>query len=406
MNVLFKKLLNLQFSSFMRVKFHSKTNIFFVFLQIIVGSCPYFRNMSVKVGDTVRYLNAVGGGVVKKIVDGLAYVDDDGFETPVLLRECVVVLSAGSAPAEAKKSAREQEHTHYSAPSPAVTHVPEPVVEVPGGDIINVMLAFEPKNISTLSSTDFDAFIVNDSNYWLFMTVSTNDDGGDGVMKTLFSGPVEPNMQILAFGLKNNEIGTLKRLSIQAIAFKRDKTFRPVNPIDISLKIDAVKFAKLHCFRPNSYFENRVLAWDIVRGGHPADCFEPDLKAVSQAMMAKNTGPAHKAAAPGKKPNRPDVLVVDLHASELFDTTAGLSAADILNAQVDKFRSVMDENLRHTGQKIVFIHGKGEGVLRQALYKELTHRYKGHDVQDASFREYGFGATQVTITSAGQAKRR
>ena len=45
----------------------------------------------------------------------------------------------------------------------------------------------------------------------------------------------------------------------------------------------------------------------------------------------------------------------------------------------------------------MFIHGKGEGVLRQALMKELNHRYKGHQAQDASFREYGYGATQVTI---------
>ena len=63
----------------------------------------------------------------------------------------------------------------------------------------------------------------------------------------------------------------------------------------------------------------------------------------------------------------------------------------------------MDANLRRPGQRIVFIHGKGEGVLRQAIMKELTHRYKGHDVQDASFREYGFGATQVTIRPIQQA---
>ena len=58
------------------------------------------------------------------------------------------------------------------------------------------------------------------------------------------------------------------------------------------------------------------------------------------------------------------------------------------------FRSA---NLKNKGLKIVFIHGKGEGVLRNALMKEFNHRYKGHQVQDASFREYGFGATQVTI---------
>ena len=98
-----------------------------------------------------------------------------------------------------------------------------------------------------------------------------------------------------------------------------------------------------------------------------------------------------------KASRRPDVIEVDLHISELVDTTAGLSPADILNLQIDEFRKVMDANLRNKGQKIVFIHGKGEGVLRAALMKELNHRYKGHQVQDASFREYGFGATQVTI---------
>ena len=74
-----------------------------------------------------------------------------------------------------------------------------------------------------------------------------------------------------------------------------------------------------------------------------------------------------------------------------------MSNADILNYQIDAFRKAMDENLRNKGTRIVFIHGKGEGVLRQAIMKELNYRYKGHDVQDASFREYGYGATQVTI---------
>ena len=74
-----------------------------------------------------------------------------------------------------------------------------------------------------------------------------------------------------------------------------------------------------------------------------------------------------------------------------------MSTADILIYQIDEFRKMMDANLHRHGQRIVFIHGKGEGVLRNALLKELNHRYKGHDVSDASFREYGFGATQVVI---------
>jgi dsDNA-specific endonuclease/ATPase MutS2 len=99
-----------------------------------------------------------------------------------------------------------------------------------------------------------------------------------------------------------------------------------------------------------------------------------------------------------RKPTPADgPIVVDLHINELLDNTHGMSNSEILNYQVDAFRKTMDANLRNKGQKIVFIHGKGEGVLRQALIKELNYRYKGHDVQDASFREYGYGATQVTI---------
>ena len=57
--------------------------------------------MAAKIGDTVRFLNDIGGGVIVKIKDNMAYVaDNDGFETPILLRECVVV---GQASQTAKK---------------------------------------------------------------------------------------------------------------------------------------------------------------------------------------------------------------------------------------------------------------------------------------------------------------
>jgi GMP synthase (glutamine-hydrolysing) A subunit len=90
-------------------------------------------------------------------------------------------------------------------------------------------------------------------------------------------------------------------------------------------------------------------------------------------------------------------IVVDLHASELLDTTAGMTASDILNYQLDVFRRTLKNYEKKKGTKIVFIHGKGEGVLRKALVNELQYRYKSYIYQDASFQEYGYGATQVTI---------
>ena len=44
--------------------------------------------MALKIGDTVRFLNSVGGGRVVRIDGQIAYVDEDGFETPALTRVC------------------------------------------------------------------------------------------------------------------------------------------------------------------------------------------------------------------------------------------------------------------------------------------------------------------------------
>ena len=74
-----------------------------------------------------------------------------------------------------------------------------------------------------------------------------------------------------------------------------------------------------------------------------------------------------------------------------------MSPVDILNYQLDVFRKTLKEHEKQKGMKIVFIHGKGEGVLRRALINELQYRYKQYTYQDASFQEYGYGATQVTI---------
>ncbi|MDE7119631.1 MAG: hypothetical protein K2O10_03385, partial [Muribaculaceae bacterium] len=49
-----------------------------------------------KVGDTVRFLSSTGGGRIVRIDGQIAHVEeDDGFETPVLLKELGVVRAAG-----------------------------------------------------------------------------------------------------------------------------------------------------------------------------------------------------------------------------------------------------------------------------------------------------------------------
>ena len=70
---------------------------------------------------------------------------------------------------------------------------------------------------------------------------------------------------------------------------------------------------------------------------------------------------------------------------------------DMLQLQLDTVRKTMREHSKRKGQKIVFIHGKGDGVLRKAVRDLLKKEWPKADLQDASFQEYGFGATLVTV---------
>ena len=71
--------------------------------------------------------------------------------------------------------------------------------------------------------------------------------------------------------------------------------------------------------------------------------------------------------------------------------------AELIEFATAAIEKMDNANIKRKGAKIVFIHGKGEGVLRKAIIDELKHSYKQCTFQDASFREYGFGATLITI---------
>ncbi len=345
-----------------------------------------------QIGDIVRYLNSVGGGRITKIDGNIAYVDEDGFETPVLLKECVVVTPA--AP-------KAQSSPKYVAPKidPAPQAMPkkeEPVKESPEGELLNIVLGYEAEEIKHLTTTEYDAYLVNDSNYAIYVTYLTRADGEGWV--TRFAGMIEPGYQEHLEHLTREMVSRIDRIAVQYVAFKPQGEFKLKSPGAVEYSVDNTKFFKLHCFRDNIYFDTPVLAFDIVKNDVPQRPVYIDSSRLEESMKKKKAADEIKTKPVKSKVSRnPNVIEVDLHIDELLDTTAGLTNAEILSIQIKEFNRVMNENVRHPGRKIVFIHGKGEGVLRNAILKELKHKFKTCDAQDASFREYGFGATQVTI---------
>lgn len=374
-----------------------------------------------KVNDIVRFLNATGGGRISRIEGRLAYVEDsDGFEQPVLLRECVVVdehkpaggdkpspsVTFGRAPRTTSDTV-EQSAAIPSGPTQPVAQVEPalPVVETAEGEKLNVVLAYEPKDIKRLESTNYYVYLVNDSNYYLYIAYMSSDGSQNGLWHTRFHGLIEPNVQVLLEEITHDDLPQMGRVAVQLIPFKQDKAFNLKNPVLVEQRLDTTKFYKLHCFRQSEYFDTSVITLDIVKDDRPARNLSIDSKQLEQAMLQKERVDA-RGQAKGKRPaskksdaGKGEIIECDLHISALLDTTAGMSNGDMLNYQLAKFREVMDANIRRQGAKIVFVHGKGEGVLRKALLDELHRRYPRCEAQDASFREYGFGATLVKIHS-------
>jgi hypothetical protein len=365
-----------------------------------------------KVNDIVRFLNEVGGGRITRIDGKIAYVeDDDGFDRPVPINECVVVAPA-KLTSEAynrplssdmpEKFDPEREKKAKAAATnieqPAEKPLP-PAVETEEGEKLNVVLAYEANELKHLNTTSFFAYLVNDSNYYLYFTyLSRDDESADGLWITRFHGVVEPNTQVQLEEFSHDALPNLSRVAIQYVAFKQGKNFKLKNPALVEQRLDVTKFYKLHCFRENEYFDEPVIALDIVRNDCPAHMITVNSADLERAMREKKAAD-HPAKRPVEKHTKvkDDIIECDLHINSLLDTTSGLSNSDMLNYQLDKFREVMNANIKHIGAKIVFIHGKGEGVLRNALLSDLRKRYPRCTAQDASFREYGFGATLVTI---------
>lgn len=225
-----------------------------------------------QVGDTVRYLNAVGGGKVVRIEGKIAYIDDEGFETPVQIRELVVVLPAGhesSTPGkkyfdqEAYDTGRADVRPNSAAAAPqAEATMPEeeefPIEETEYGDAMRLSLAFEPADVKHLDKTEITGLLVNDSNYFLtYLLLRRDTDSSE--WHTEAHGEAAPN-ELVEFGRYTQEsVKKLERIVVQAIASKRDKAFDIKSPISVSRKLDMTKFYKMHCFRPGVYFDTPVL---------------------------------------------------------------------------------------------------------------------------------------------------
>ena len=347
-----------------------------------------------KIGDKVRFLSEVGGGIVRGFQGkDVALVEgDDGFEIPMLIKECVVIQTDDyNIPLKStKKPEVPQLEEEVEEEKPITYRAPE----IRGNDVLNVYLAYVPQDVKAISSTAFDAYLINDSNYFVdYLYLSA-----EGKSWTLRSrGTIKPNMKMHLEEFDKGALNSMEHVAVQLLAYKDDRTFLLKNAVNTEVRIDTVKFYKLHTFQQTDFFAEPALVYDIVRDDEEVKQVYVSANDIKEALLQKSVSDAPAKLQKKQHKVKNDIVEIDFHIHELLDDTTGMGNAEMLNYQLDVFRKTLEEYKDKKGQKIVFIHGKGDGVLRRAILDELKRKYKNYPSQDASFREYGFGATMVTI---------
>lgn len=114
------------------------------------------------------------------------------------------------------------------------------------------------------------------------------------------------------------------------------------------------------------------------------------------AKVQKVTKNQHRVNIEKKSRKEEFVLEVDLHIEKLVKSFKHMTNFDILNLQVDTARGQLEFAIKNRIPRVVFIHGMGEGVLKEEL-DFLLGRYSKITFQDANYRKYGLGATEVFL---------
>ena len=413
---------------------------------------------NIKVGDTIRYLNASGGGVVKRIERGVAWVEGpDGFELPTPIHECVVVDSRDTfVPAYKPPVVKRQEPAVQQPAKPDKTSTPAATPATPevvdsadqdlsfvaplskgpwfdrsGGEQLQVHVAYLPVSYEHFGQSPYETYLINESNYHLLFTYSTTTSAGGYKLRS--AGVLEPDMRVLVEEFDASEINDHAVSHFQFIAYKPERTYRSMPPVERQVRMDVVKLVKRHSFRENPFFDEDALVIPVLEaydGTQQAPAEEPlptpsrsgalPQRAIERAEQATATQkapqkPTKKSpakpqpeakrpdtpAAPQAAPATPEQTIekVGLEAERILPNATGMTPHEVLLYQLKNFRRELDKRLDRRGSKVIFIHGAGQGVLHQLIINRIEQDYPMVQYRDVTFDGFPMGAIEVTISA-------
>lgn len=320
------------------------------------------------IGDKVRVLRGKEEGIITRIIDNkLIEIEiEDGFQIPVLKSEVVVVAKEENTffKPEAASPTREKSSRQIFTPSQ----------QAPEG----IFLAFRPLNDRIMA-----AYLINQGRQQIPYTVFQESRGG--VITGLACGTLNEGAfsKLAEISIQNFE--EWPAYLFQFLFFSAGKNKEIKMPLTKKLNFKAASFYKSKRVAPVLNAEAYTFRLDSEASTVNADQLreklnESGLQASSQAT-AGETPPS----------------LLDLHIEKLSPHAPDLSSQEIISLQLSTFEKHLDQAIAAGLDEVVYIHGVGNGTLRNALHRRLSKDPNISYFKDAQKNKFGFGATQVKI---------
>jgi hypothetical protein len=357
-----------------------------------------------RIGDKVKFLNEVGSGVVSKIInDEMVMIkNQDDWEMPVMIGELIPDVEA-SYSKEDKENRRsyterfqpenifppeEDDEPDMDEEEAEEEHVfEEPEITEVKDLSSNLTFALVPDESGNLATSNLDAYLINESGYQIFYNYMIKYKGRWLGRET---GTLDPETKMFLETYKRDDLNEFAAVCIQVI-YHQDGAYFPQEPVNRQIKLNMTRFYKETSFVKNDYFDDNAIIYQI--NNQEAEVIDRKKEELLKSFVEK---PEVKRPVPKKTAPKPEQYEINLHINELVETVGGLTNSQILKIQMDQVHASIKEAIENKVKKVVFIHGVGNGILKDEIRKLVGKQYH-FDCQDASFREYGYGATIVFI---------
>ncbi len=335
-----------------------------------------------KIGDKVKFLNEKGGGIITAIKDAHTVIVQlpDGMEIPYPARELIP----------------DNKNIIFN-PSASTLHETHTDNKI-------VYLAIESNSTKVADASEFYIYLYNLSDYKLYYTYSI---GKNNTHQCLAHGNIQ---SFEKQRIKTHSVNFLKEidaLQIQ-ILFYQENLFVVQSPVFETIKINEKTLSSSQ-FIQHPDFEKPVFIILLKEHFHTSPSEIAHSQSSQNIRIHLSDDDLHKIQQLKEKTfystqkknqsvrKHQDEMILDLHIEELVENPGTLSAHQKLQIQLDVFQKEIHNAIAQNVRKVTIIHGVGNGRLKYEVREYLKTLDEVKSIEDAPYKLYGFGATDVYL---------